>query len=71
MKNTQETVQEKLNLQILIPSSTPSIYRDLIKLDTSRSIEVQDFRIQHATFILIVYLFLSLCKPNRNRREIR
>ena len=50
MKNTQETVQEKLNLQILIPSSTPSIYRDIIKLDTSQSIEIQDFRIQPATF---------------------
>ena len=50
MKNTQETTQEKLNLQVPIPSSTPLIYRDLMKLDTSQYIKIQDFRIQPATF---------------------
>ena len=50
MKNTQEIAQEKLNLQVSIPSLKPSIYRDLMKLDTSQSIEIQDFRIQPATF---------------------
>ena len=45
MKNTQEIAQEKLNLQVPIPSSTPSIFRDLMKLDTSRSIKLWDFRI--------------------------
>ena len=45
MKNTQEIAQEKLNLQVPIPSSTPSIFRDLMKLDTSRSIKIWDFRI--------------------------
>ena len=50
MKDTQESAQEKLNLQVLIPNSTHSIYRDLMKLDTSQSIEIRDFRIQPATF---------------------
>ena len=50
MKDTQEIAQEKLNLQVLIPNSTHSIYRDLMKLDTSQSIEIRDFRIQPATF---------------------
>ena len=57
MKNTQE----KLNLQVLIPSSTPLIYQDLMKLDTSRSIEIQDFKIQPAMFCsncLFVYGFV-------------
>ena len=35
MKNTQE----KINLQVLIPSSTLSTYQDLMKQDTSQSIE--------------------------------
>ena len=61
MKNNQETTQEKLNLQARIPSLTPSIYRDLTKFDTSQSIEIQDFRIQPATFYsncLFVYGFV-------------
>ena len=49
MKNTQETAQEKLNLQVLIRILYMSIYRDFMKLDTcldtSRSIELGDFRI--------------------------
>ena len=35
--------QEKLNLQVLIPPRYLSIYQDLIKLDTSRSVKLRDF----------------------------
>ena len=43
MKNTQETTQENLNLRVLIPSLTTSIYRDLMTLNTSQSIKILDF----------------------------
>ena len=47
MKIIQETIQEKLNQIVSIPSSTPLIYQDLVNrdtyLDTSQSIEVCRF----------------------------
>ena len=61
MKNTRETAQEKLNLQVPIPSSTPLIYQDLMKFDTPQSIEIRDFRIQPTTFYsnwLFVYGYM-------------
>jgi len=63
MKITQENIQENLNLNVPIPSSTPLIYRDLMNLVLSRFIE---YCLQH--FILSDYLFMGLCKPNRNWR---
>ena len=49
MKITQETAQEKLDLQVPIPISTHLIYRDLMNLDTwfdtSQSIKLTNFKI--------------------------
>jgi len=39
-----------------------------MKLNTSRSIELTDFKFSLQRFILIRYLFMGLCKPNRNKR---
>ena len=44
------------------------ICKSLYLLDTSRSIKLTDFRYSLQRFILISYLFMGLCKPNRNKR---
>ena len=74
---------EKTKQKDSIPISTPLIYWDLMNLDTyldtfdlsrfneprylSRSIALRDFWYS-LQCILIGYLFMGLCKPNRNRR---
>ena len=68
IKNTHEIAQEKLNLQVPMPSSIPSIYRDLNSTPISiyQSNEISEYSLEH--FILGGYLFMGLCKPNRNMR---
>ena len=68
MKNTHEIAQEKLNLQVPMPSPIPSIYRDLTSTPVSiyQANEISKYSLEH--FILRGYLFMGLCKPNRNRR---
>ena len=68
MKNTHEIAQEKLNLQVPMPSSIPSIYRDLTStlVLIYQANEISEYSLDH--FILRGYLFMGLCKPNRNMR---
>ena len=68
MKNTHEIAQEKLNLQVPMPSSIPSIYQDLTLTFVLiyQANEISEYSLEHV--ILRGYLFMGLCKPNRNMR---
>ena len=72
MKNTQEIAQEKLNLQVSIHIS---ILINLLKFNETRYLSqylsiYRATRFQNIAFNVnsIGYLFMGLCKSNRNRR---
>ena len=59
MKNTYEIAQEKLNLQVPMPSAIPSIYRDLTSMPVSiyQANEISEYSLEH--FTLRGYLFMG------------
>ena len=68
MKNTHEIAQEKLNMQVPMPSSIPSIYQDLTLTFVLiyQANEISEYSLEHV--ILRGCLFMGLCKPNGNMR---
>ena len=69
MKTAQRASGEKLKTGISISRSTLLIYRDLMNLNTYLNLSSWQFlEYSLQCFILIDYLFMGLCKPNRNMR---